>query len=144
MRIRMFRSLFALIAAVAATAAGAQSAAQERTLANGLRVIVKEDRRAPTVVHMVWYRAGSMDEVSGESGVAHVLEHLMFKGTRTVKSGEFSRRIAAAGGRENAFTNRDYTAYFQQVPKAALPQMMQLEADRMSNLLVTEAEFARG
>jgi zinc protease len=104
---------------------------------------VKEDHRAPTVLHMVWYRAGSMDEVSGESGVAHVLEHMMFKGTRTVKSGEFSRRIAAAGGRENAFTNRDYTAYFQQVPKAALPQMMQLEADRMSNLRVTEAEFSR-
>jgi len=143
MRIRMFRHLFALIAAVAATAAGAQSVAQEHKLANGLRVIVKEDHRAPTVVHMVWYGAGSMDEVSGTSGVAHVLEHMMFKGTKTVKSGEFSRRIAAAGGRENAFTNRDYTAFFQQVPKAALPQMMQLEADRMSNLLVTEAEFSR-
>lgn len=143
MRIRMFRHLFALIAAVAATAAGAQSAAQEHKLANGLRVIVKEDHRAPTVVHMVWYGAGSMDEVSGTSGVAHVLEHMMFKGTKTVKSGEFSRRIAAAGGRENAFTNRDYTAYFQQVPKAALSQMMQLEADRMSNLLVTETEFSR-
>ena len=143
MRIRMFYRLFALIAAVAATAAGAQSAAQEHKLANGLRVIVKEDHRAPTVVHMVWYGAGSMDEVSGTSGVAHVLEHMMFKGTKTVKSGEFSRRIAAAGGRENAFTNRDYTAYFQQVPKAALPQMMQLEADRMSNLLVTETEFSR-
>jgi zinc protease len=116
---------------------------QEHKLANGLRVIVKEDHRAPTVVHMVWYGAGSMDEVSGTSGVAHVLEHMMFKGTKSVKNGEFSRRIAAAGGRENAFTNRDYTAYFQQVPKAALPQMMQLEADRMSNLLVTEAEFSR-
>jgi zinc protease len=143
MRIRMFRHLFALIAAVTATVAGAQSATQEHRLANGLRVIVKEDHRAPTVVHMVWYGAGSMDEVSGTSGVAHVLEHMMFKGTKTVKSGEFSRRIAAAGGRENAFTNRDYTAYFQQVPKAALPLMMQLEADRMSNLLVTEAEFSR-
>jgi len=143
MGIRMFRHLIVLIAAVAATAAGAQGAAQEHKLANGLRVIVKEDHRAPTVVHMVWYGAGSMDEVSGTSGVAHVLEHMMFKGTKTVKSGEFSRRIAAAGGRENAFTNRDYTAYFQQVPKAALSQMMQLEADRMSNLLVTDAEFSR-
>jgi zinc protease len=139
----MFRHLFALIAAAAATAAGAQGVAQEHKLANGLRVIVKEDHRAPTAVHMVWYRAGSMDEVSGASGVAHVLEHMMFKGTKTVKSGEFSRRIAAAGGRENAFTNRDYTAYFQQVPKDALPLVMQLEADRMSNLLVTEAEFSR-
>ena len=143
MRIRMFRILIALAAAVAATAAGAQSAVQEHKLANGLRVIVKEDHRAPTALHMVWYVAGSMDEVSGTSGVAHVLEHMMFKGTKTVKGGEFSRRIAAAGGRENAFTNRDYTAYFQQVPKSALPQMMQLEADRMSNLLVTESDFSR-
>src|ERR1039458_2637090 len=143
MRIRLFCRLLALVAAMAATSAGAQSGVQEHKLANGLRVIVKEDHRAPTAVHMVWYVAGSMDEVSGTSGVAHVLEHMMFKGTKTVKSGEFSRRIAAAGGRENAFTNRDYTAYFQQVPKAALPQMMQLEADRMSNLLVTEAEFSR-
>ena len=143
MRIRMFRHLPALVAALAMGAAVAQGAAQERKLANGLRVIVKEDHRAPTAVHMVWYVAGSMDEVSGTSGVAHVLEHMMFKATKTVKSGEFSRRIAAAGGRENAFTNRDYTAYFQQVPKAALPLMLQLEADRMSNLLVTESEFSR-
>jgi zinc protease len=138
----MFRCLFALVAATLAGSAVAQSAVQERRLANGLRVIVKQDHRAPTAVHMVWYRAGSMDEVSGTSGVAHVLEHLMFKATKTVKSGEFSRRIAAAGGRENAFTNRDYTAYFQQVPKAALSMVMRLEADRMSNLLVTESEFA--
>ena len=143
MKNRMFRCMFALLAAVAASSAGAQTGVQERTLANGLRVIVKEDHRAPTAVHMVWYRAGSMDEVSGTSGVAHVLEHMMFKGTRNVKSGEFSRRIAAAGGRENAFTNRDYTAYFQQVPKAALPLMLRLEADRMSNLLVTKPEFSQ-
>ena len=140
---RLFRCLSALVVAMAVSAAGAQTGVQERKLANGLRVIVKEDHRAPTAVHMVWYVAGSMDEVSGTSGVAHVLEHMMFKGTKTVKSGEFSRRIAAAGGRENAFTNRDYTAYFQQVPKAALAQMLQLEADRMSNLLVTESEFSR-
>jgi len=143
MRIRMFRCLLALVAVVTMTAAGAQTGVQEYKLANGLRVIVQEDPRAPTAVHMVWYRAGSMDEVSGTSGVAHVLEHLMFKATKTVKSGEFSRRVAAAGGRENAFTNRDYTAYFQQVPKAALPMVLRLEADRMSNLLVTEAEFSR-
>ncbi|MBE0624858.1 MAG: insulinase family protein [Burkholderiales bacterium] len=143
MRKRMFRCLFALAAAVAVSTAGAQNAVHERKLANGLRVIVKEDHRAPTAVHMVWYVAGSMDEVSGTSGVAHVLEHLMFKATKTVGSGEFSRRIAAAGGRENAFTSRDYTAYFQQVPKAALAPMLRLEADRMSNLLVTESEFSR-
>lgn len=143
MRVPMFRCLFALVAAVAVSTAGAQTGVHERKLANGLRVIVKEDHRAPTAVHMVWYVAGSMDEVSGTSGVAHVLEHLMFKATKTVASGEFSRRIAAAGGRENAFTSRDYTAYFQQVPKAALPLMLRLEADRMSNLLVTESEFSR-
>ena len=144
MRIRMFgRLLFALVAVTTLSAAAAQSGVHEYTLANGLRLIVKEDHRAPTAVHMVWYLAGSMDEVSGTSGVAHVLEHMMFKATKTVKSGEFSRRIAAAGGRENAFTNRDYTAYFQQVPKAALPMVLQLEADRMSNLQVSEAEFSR-
>jgi zinc protease len=114
----------------------------EKTLANGLRVIVKEDRRAPTVVHMVWYRAGAMDEKDGTSGVAHALEHLMFKGTKTLKSGEFNKRVAEAGGRDNAFTSLDYTAYFQIVPKAALPEMMQLEADRMANLLLTPEEFA--
>ncbi len=114
----------------------------ETTLKNGLRVIVKEDRRAPTAVHMVWYRAGSMDEKDGTSGVAHVLEHMMFKGTQTLKSGEFNRRVAAAGGRDNAFTSLDATAYFQIVPKAALPEMMRLEADRMANLQLKPEEFA--
>ena len=114
----------------------------ETKLANGLRVIVKEDNRAPTVVHMVWYRAGSMDEKDGTSGVAHALEHLMFKGTKNLKSGEFNKRVAEAGGRDNAFTSRDYTAYFQNVPKAALPEMMKLEADRMANLTLDAREFA--
>lgn len=114
----------------------------ETTLKNGLRVIVKEDRRAPTAVHMVWFRAGSMDEQDGTSGVAHVLEHMMFKGTKTLKSGEFNKRVAAAGGRDNAFTSLDYTAYFQIVPKGALPEMMRLEADRMANLQLKPEEFA--
>jgi zinc protease len=91
---------------------------------------------------MVWYRAGSMDEKDGTSGVAHVLEHLMFKGTKNLKSGEFNKRVAEAGGRDNAFTSRDYTAYFQIVPKGALPEMMQLEADRMANLKLEPQEFA--
>ncbi|MCX8086306.1 MAG: insulinase family protein [Rhodocyclaceae bacterium] len=114
----------------------------ETTLKNGLRVIVKEDRRAPVVVHMVWYRAGSMDEQDGTSGVAHVLEHMMFKGTKTLKAGEFNKRVAEAGGRDNAFTSLDYTAYFQIVPKEALPEMMRLEADRMANLVLKPEEFA--
>lgn len=115
----------------------------ERQLSNGLRVIVKEDRRAPTAVHMVWYRAGSMDETNGTTGVAHLLEHMMFKGTPTTGPGEFSRLIAAAGGRDNAFTSRDYTAYFQQVPKQKLEQMMELEADRMRHLTLDPKEFSQ-
>ena len=85
-----------------------------------MKVIVKEDKRAPTVVHMVWYQAGSLDEFNGTTGVAHVLEHMMFKGTKTTKPGEFSRRVAAMGGRENAFTAQDYTGYFQQIHKLIL------------------------
>lgn len=115
----------------------------ETTLANGMKVVVKEDRRAPSVVHMVWYRTGSMDEPEGVSGVAHVLEHMMFKGTREVGPGEFNRRVAAVGGRDNAFTSKDYTAYFQQIPPAHLGTMMSLEADRMRNLIITDDEFAR-
>ncbi len=115
----------------------------ETTLANGMKLIVKEDRRAPSVVHMVWYRAGGMDEPDGVSGVAHVLEHMMFKGTQDVGPGEFNKRVAAVGGRDNAFTGKDYTAYFQQVPPAHLPAMMALEADRMQNLMLTDDEFRR-
>lgn len=114
-----------------------------RELANGLRIVVKTDRRAPVVVSMVWYRIGSMDEHNGATGVAHVLEHMMFKGTRTVKPGEFSRLIAAAGGRENAFTSRDYTGYFQTLHKSALPLSFRLEADRMANLVLSPVEFAK-
>jgi zinc protease len=130
------------LAVLSAPTFAADATTFEKTLANGLRVIVKEDRRAPTVVHMVWYRAGAMDEKDGTSGVAHVLEHMMFKGTRTLKPGEFNRRVAEAGGRDNAFTSLDYTAYFQIVPKAALPEMMRLEADRMANLRLQPEEFA--
>jgi zinc protease len=121
----------------------AQANPFEHKLANGLRVIVKEDRRAPTAVHMVWYRAGSVDETNGTTGVAHVLEHMMFKGTPKIGPGEFNRLVAAAGGRDNAFTSRDYTAYFQQVPKEKLSEMMALEADRMRHLTLSKSEFAQ-
>ena len=117
--------------------------AKEFRLANGLKLIVQEDRRAPTVVNMVWYRAGSIDEQSGTTGVAHVLEHMMFKGTKQLKPGEFSAKVAALGGRENAFTSRDYTGYHQQVEKSRLEQVMALEADRMQNLVLDPAEFAK-
>ena len=121
----------------------AQAEVFEKTLSNGLKVIVKEDHRAPTVVQQIWYRAGSMDENTGTTGVAHVLEHMMFKGTKSVPAGEFSRRIAAAGGRENAFTSYDYTAYFQQLHKSQLPLAMKLEADRMHNLVLSKQEFGK-
>lgn len=121
----------------------AQAKIYEHTLANGLKVVVDEDHRAPVVVQQIWYRAGSMDEISGKTGIAHVLEHMMFKGTHAVPVGEFSKRIAAAGGRENAFTSNDYTAYFQQLHKSKLPLAMQLEADRMHNLNLSAAEFAK-
>ncbi|WP_296751943.1 pitrilysin family protein [Thiobacillus sp.] len=121
----------------------AQAAVTDVTLDNGLRVIVQEDHRAPVMVSQVWYRAGSLDEFNGTTGVAHVLEHMMFKGTQTVPPGEFSKRIAAAGGRENAFTSRDHTAYFQQMQKDRLALSMQLEADRMANLVISDALFAK-
>ncbi|OGU21827.1 MAG: peptidase M16, partial [Hydrogenophilales bacterium RIFOXYD1_FULL_62_11] len=102
-----------------------------------------EDHRAPVMVSQVWYRAGSMDEFNGTTGVAHVLEHMMFKGTQAVPPGEFSKKIAAAGGRENAFTSRDHTAYFQQMQKDRLELAMQLEADRMTNLVISDELFAK-
>ncbi|MEO1152544.1 MAG: pitrilysin family protein [Pseudomonadota bacterium] len=106
------------------------------TLDNGLEVVVLEDRRAPVVVHMLWYRVGSSDEPRGLSGVAHYLEHLMFKGTETVPDGEFSRIVAANGGRDNAFTSYDFTGYFQRVASDRLDVMMEMEADRMVNLII--------
>jgi zinc protease len=134
---------FALFASLPLTIAVAAGQSHEHRLANGLRVIVKEDHRAPTVVSMVWYKAGSIDEFNGTTGVAHVLEHMMFKGTQAVPGGEFSRIVAAAGGRDNAFTGRDYTAYFQQLQKSQLPLAFRLEADRMANLVLTPEEFAK-
>ncbi|MDP1659440.1 MAG: pitrilysin family protein [Methylotenera sp.] len=119
----------------------AQSAIQEYKLNNGLKIIVQEDHRSPVVVSQVWYRAGSIDEVNGKTGVAHVLEHMMFKGTSKVPAGQFSRLIAAAGGKENAFTSTDYTCYFQQLEKSHLPLAFKLEADRMANLKLTKKEF---
>ena len=114
---------------------------QEFKLDNGLKLIVQEDHRSPVVVSQVWYRAGSIDEVNGKTGVAHVLEHMMFKGTKKIKAGQFSRLIAAAGGKENAFTSTDYTCYFQQLEKSNLALSFELEADRMVNLNLTKEEF---
>jgi len=115
----------------------------EKTLANGLKVIVKEDHRAPVVVSQIWYKVGSSYEHSGITGVSHVLEHMMFKGTKKHPPGEFSKIIAENGGRENAFTGRDYTAYFQQLEKRRLPISFELEADRMKNVILLEEEFKK-
>ena len=115
----------------------------EYLLDNGLKLIVKQDHRSPVVVTQIWYKAGSIDEVNGVTGVAHVLEHMMFKGTEKVPNGEFSKKIAAAGGRENALTGYDYTAYYQQLHKRSLPMAMELESDRMRNLILTKEEFSK-
>lgn len=109
-------------------------------LDNGLEVVVVPDRRAPVVTHMVWYRVGGADEPQGKSGIAHFLEHLMFKGTDKVPAGEFSKIVARLGGQDNAFTAQDITSYFQRVAKEKLPEVMSMEADRMANLRLDEKE----
>ena len=126
---------------LAAFSANAQEQVTDFHLDNGMQVVVIEDHRAPVVQHMVWYRAGSADEPAGASGVAHFLEHLLFKGTDTLESGEFSATVAANGGRDNAFTSYDYTAYFQRVSADRLELMMRMESDRMVNLRLGEAEI---
>jgi zinc protease len=108
------------------------------TLANGLEVVVIPDHRAPVVTHMVWYKVGSADETPGKSGLAHFLEHLMFKGTAKNPAGRFSQVVATIGGQENAFTSADYTGYFQRVPRHELKRMMEFEADRMTGLVLTD------
>ena len=106
------------------------------TLDNGMEVVVLEDHRAPVVVHMVWYKVGAADEAPGVSGIAHYLEHLMFKGTDNLAPGEFSKVVAANGGSDTAFTSQDYTAYFQRVASNRLELMMQMESDRMRDLVL--------
>jgi zinc protease len=115
----------------------------EYRLANGLKLLIKEDHRAPVVVSQVWYKVGSSYEHNGITGASHVLEHMMFKGTHKLGPNEFSRIIAANGGRENAFTSQDYTAYYQQLEKSRLPISFELEAERMANLNMAEEEFAK-
>ena len=146
---RILSRLLAVLTLLLGMGLGARAQAQaptkieQFTLANGLTVIVKPDRRAPTAVHMLWVRVGSMDEVDGTSGVAHVLEHMMFKGTKTLKPGEFSRQVAALGGRENAFTGKDYTGYYQQIPAGRLEDVMKLEADRFATNQWSDEEFKK-
>ena len=137
---RLILSIAALAAALLAAPAQAGIGAQVTnfTLANGLEVVVIPDHRAPVVTHMVWYKVGSADETPGKSGLAHFLEHLMFKGTAKNPLGRFSQVVATIGGQENAFTAADYTGYFQRVPRDELKQMMEFEADRMTGLVLTD------
>lgn len=111
------------------------------TLENGLQIVVVENHRAPIVTHMVWYRAGAADEPPGKSGIAHLLEHMMFKGTKTRPGSDFSRIVARNGGRDNAFTSADYTAYFQTIARDRLELVMGMEADRMANLFMDPEAF---
>ncbi len=139
----MVRALALSAALIAATPlfADEEEAVTTFTLDNGMDVVVIEDHRAPVVQHMVWYRAGSADEPVGSSGVAHFLEHLLFKGTDTLAPGEFSATVAANGGNDNAFTSYDYTAYFQRVAADRLELMIRMEADRMRNIRLSENDI---
>ncbi len=140
----MLRILFVLLT-FAATAPVARAAVEDDVtharLDNGLQIVVIQDRRAPVVTHMIWYKGGAIDEVAGQSGIAHFLEHLMFKGTDTLAPGEFSRVVADNGGTGNAFTSADFTGYFQRVASDRLGLMMQMEADRMRNLRISDEDI---
>ena len=141
MRLPIIFSL-ALLSATPATA-DLSNPIREYTLDNGLRLIVKVDNRAPVVISQVWYRVGSSYEPPGLTGISHVLEHMMFKGTPNHPPNEFSRIVAANGGQENAFTSRDYTGYYQQLEKSRLPVSFELEADRMRHLTLDPKEFTK-
>jgi zinc protease len=133
-------SLAPVAVAFAATEKTSPERAKEFKLANGLDVVVIPDHRAPVVTQMIWYKVGAADEPPGSSGIAHFLEHLMFKGTDKIPTGQFSKIVARNGGEDNAFTNHDVTAYFQRVAKDRLPTVMAMEADRMANLRLTEED----
>lgn len=130
----------AMAMAVPAAASDTSRPVHQYTLDNGMHVVVIPDNRAPVVTHMVWYRVGAADEPEGQSGIAHFLEHLMFKSTETIPSGEFSKIVSRLGGQDNAFTSQDATAYFQRISREHLGRVMEMEADRMMNLRLTDEE----
>jgi zinc protease len=141
-RLPAFAAFVSLLLPVTSVSAAENEAVTSFTLDNGMEVVVVEDHRAPSVQQMVWYRAGSADEPKGSSGVAHFLEHLLFKATDKMESGEFSATVAKNGGRDNAFTSYDYTAYFQRVAADRLELMMRMESDRMKNIRLTPENIA--
>lgn len=132
-----------LCLALWAGVAGASAPTHSFTLDNGMKVVVREDHRAPVVTVMVWFKAGSIDEAPFETGLAHVLEHMMFKGTEHLGPGDFSRLVARYGGSDNAFTSYDYTAYYQQYEASRLPLALELEAERLGSLQIDDEEFHR-
>jgi zinc protease len=133
-----FGAIFLSASYRAVPAAAAEASVSHFTLANGLEVVVLPDHRAPVVTHMIWYKVGSADETPGKSGLAHFLEHLMFKGTAQNPGNRFSQVVADIGGQENAFTSSDYTGFFQRVPREHLKEMMAFEADRITGLVLTD------
>ncbi|MFM2006366.1 MAG: hypothetical protein RLZZ09_2021 [Pseudomonadota bacterium] len=137
------RGLRIILLAAPLSLQAAEPQVHEYQLENGLKILVQEDHRSPAIVSQIWYKVGASNEYGGITGISHMLEHMMFKGTQKHPPGEFSRIIAANGGRENAFTGQDYTAYFQMLEKTRLPVSFGLEADRMRNLKLIEAEFAK-
>ncbi|PCD76352.1 M16 family metallopeptidase [Pseudothioclava arenosa] len=137
----MLRAFFVALMATTAFAPARAETVSHFTLENGLEAVVIEDHRAPVVVHMVWYKAGAADERPGKSGIAHYLEHLMFKGTDDLAPGELSKTVAANGGSDNAFTSYDYTAYFQRIAADRLELVMKMEADRMRDLILSEDDW---
>jgi len=142
---RASQYIIAIVMALSSTAFAApeKSGVTEAMLDNGMKILIKQDHRAPVVVAQVWYRIGSSYEPDGITGVSHVLEHMMFKGTNKYPKGEFNRIIAENGGKDNAFTGRDYTAYFQTLEKSRLAVSMELESDRMQGMLLDKDEFAK-
>ncbi|MGH6684592.1 MAG: M16 family metallopeptidase, partial [Pseudolabrys sp.] len=142
---RLIKSSLGAVAVIAAALAPCAAPAEpsgapvaDFTLANGLELVVIPDHRAPVVTHMIWYKVGAADETPGKSGLAHFLEHLMFKGTAKHPTGQFSHVIGTVGGQENAFTSSDYTAFYQRVPSEKLKMVIDFEADRMTGLQLTD------
>lgn len=143
MQPKRWASLFLWVSAALGVGIAHAANVHQFMLPNGMTLIVQPDRRAPTVLHMVWVRVGSIDEVDGRSGLAHIVEHMLFKGTPSLAEGEFSRRVAAMGGRDNAFTSRDVTVYHQQIPASRLADVMRLEADRFASNQWPDDAFVR-
>lgn len=139
----IFRVILLALVCLPISAYSSSVKVHERTFKNGLKVLVKEDHRSPVVVSQIWYKVGSSYEPGGITGISHMLEHMMFKGTKKYPAGEFSRIVAENGGNENAFTGRDYTAYFQTMEKSRLAVSFELEADRMRNIQLDAAELKK-